>query len=161
MISKPERQLYHLSEEACPEPPMCGACHFVLTEVGTQWVHTLNPSDGHVPIPVSTDPETVRYVCDFCIQEETTWSFPCAAYRVPEIGWENTDDWASCDTCKPIVESNDAIALMERHLEAQSGPVSSMALAGMLLMFQRFVEHRMGPPERVRQEQSKKSSHRG
>lgn len=56
--------------------------------------------------------------CDFCMTIPAVWSYPCrtSAAVAPTLGvtFVQTDDWAACADCAPLIESDDPRAVAER-----------------------------------------------
>lgn len=56
--------------------------------------------------------------CDFCMTIPAVWSYPChtSATRSSALGvtFVQTDDWAACADCGPLIEAGDRRAVAER-----------------------------------------------
>src|ERR1051325_11259977 len=66
-------------------------------------------------------------ICDFCAGKPVTWRYPCAShdnatfpaeiFGVP-VTTGSISDWAACDACHALIESNDRDALAQRSLDS-------------------------------------------
>lgn len=98
-------------------------------------------------------------VCDFCsenIEPEQAFSYPCGdfMYDIAIAGgpdnWSK-GDWAACETCHLLIESDERKALslrsvemeMKRHPEHQDRRYVAFAVATQI--HKGFFEHRSGP----------------
>lgn len=100
------------------KPFICQVCDSVLYGLGTAdgitYVHPaqLEPA-GHDPVPVDP-PEGWRGVCDFCLTERAQWNIPAKTFATPLALHTSTEDWAACDVCVSLIETNQWNALVRR-----------------------------------------------
>lgn len=102
-------------------------------------------------------------ICDFCLAENPTWSYPASPMNIELRGAIDAtqDDWAACDRCHELLERKDWRTLAVHCLETQAKrfkdgekimpilnnpTLRTKALARLVVHFLDFEEHRTGPP---------------
>jgi len=58
--------------------------------------------------------------CDFCSVPGPEWRYPArsfVAYCVPNVAGESVGDWAACDQCHALIETDDRRGLAQRSLD--------------------------------------------
>jgi len=61
-----------------------------------------------------------KLICDFCSERDAKWLFEANNFRawtVEDLQKMLAGGWSACDTCKQLVEKNDAKALIVRSIE--------------------------------------------
>jgi hypothetical protein len=93
--------------------------------------------------------------CDFCSVPGPVWRYPArsfVAYCAPNLAGESVGDWAACDQCHVLIESDDRIGLAQRSLDELilKHPEASAAAAALhedlAELHQQFFAHRSGKP---------------
>ena len=91
--------------------------------------------------------------CDFCSAPSPVWRYPArsfVAYCVPNVAGESVGDWAACDQCHRLIETDDARGLAQRSLDelVLKHPEASLAAAvlydELADLHQQFFAHRRG-----------------
>jgi hypothetical protein len=61
---------------------------------------------------------TQTAVCDFCAAPNPRWVLPVGHVKLDgnPLMSHSDDDWAACDTCKPLIEARNIEALVEQNL---------------------------------------------
>ena len=119
------------------EPSACGVCGRVLDhrdDVG--FVHTVGDAAAdHDPVPVPVDQAlVVAGRCDFCYVDYPAWVIPAREFEALP-GHMSAGDWAACDACVALIESNQWSALIRRAAESwqrrHGEPMAQQVLAGL------------------------------
>lgn len=119
------------------EPSVCGVCGRVLDhrdDVG--FVHTVGDTGAdHEPVPVPMEQALVVAVrCDFCYVDHPAWVIPAREFEAMP-GHMSAGDWAACDECARLIESNQWSALIRRAAESwqrrHGEPMAAPVLAGL------------------------------
>ena len=93
--------------------------------------------------------------CDFCSVPDPAWRYPArsfVAYCAANIAGESVGDWAACDECHALIESEDWERLAQRSLDEliMNHPEAIGAAAALYedlaALHQKFLEYRSGPP---------------
>lgn len=99
-----------------PEEHVCERCGRVLDHhEGIGFVHTVGDAGmDHDPVPVPVS-EAVVVVgrCDFCYADWPAWVVPAGEFEVMP-GHMSSGDWAACDGCAALINSNQWSALIRR-----------------------------------------------
>lgn len=91
--------------------------------------------------------------CDFCSAPCPVWRYPArsfVAYCAPNLAGESVGDWAACDLCHVLIESNDRRGLAQRSLDELilKHPEASAAAAALYEdlaeLHEQFFAHRSG-----------------
>lgn len=80
--------------------------------------------------------------CDFCYSTKVIWSYPCESFEFYPINSEG--NWAACDICHDLIESDDRIALMERAIATAESQGMTFPKDVMLQFHDEFRSHRLG-----------------
>jgi hypothetical protein len=92
--------------------------------------------------------------CDFCSALGPVWRYPARsfiAYCAPGVAGESVGDWAACDQCHVLIETDDRRGLAQRSLDELilKHPEASLAAAvlyeELAELHQQFFAHRSGP----------------
>ena len=92
-------------------------------------------------------------VCDFCSMPGPVWRYPArsfVAYCAPNVAGESVGDWAACDKCHVLIETDDRRGLAQRSLDELilKHPEASAAAAvldeQLVELHQQFFAHRSG-----------------
>ena len=92
--------------------------------------------------------------CDFCSMPSPMWRYPARsflAYCAPNVAGESLGDWAACDQCRLLIETDDRRGLAQRSLDELilKHPEASGAAAALYVdladLHQNFFAHRIGP----------------
>jgi hypothetical protein len=119
------------------EPSVCAVCGRVLDhrdDVG--FVHTVGDAGAdHDPIPVPVDQAlVVAGRCDFCYADYPEWVIPAREFEALP-GHMSSGDWAACEACARLIESNQWSALQRRAaqswLQRHGEPMAPLVLAGL------------------------------
>ena len=93
--------------------------------------------------------------CDFCSAPSPVWRYPArsfVAYCAPNVAGESVGDWAACDQCHVLIETDDRRGLTQRSLDQLilKHPEASFAAAvlyeELAELHQQFFAHRSGTP---------------
>jgi hypothetical protein len=96
---------------------------------------------------------TTSLQCDFCSAPGPVWRYPArsfVAYCAPSVAGESVGDWAACDRCHVLIESDDRRGLAQRSLDELilKHPEASLAAATLCEelaeLHQQFFAHRSG-----------------
>jgi hypothetical protein len=91
--------------------------------------------------------------CDFCSAPCPVWRYPArsfVAYCAPNLTGESVGDWAACDQCHALIESDDRRGLAQRSVDELifKHPEASAAAAALYEdlaeLHQQFFAHRSG-----------------
>ena len=91
--------------------------------------------------------------CDFCSALGPTWRYPArnfVSYCVPNLAGESVGDWAACDQCHTLIESDNRRDLVQRSLDEliMKHPEARAAAAelyeDLAELHRKFFEHRTG-----------------
>jgi hypothetical protein len=97
-------------------------------------------------------------LCDFCSAPSPAWRYPARtflAYCIPNIAGESVGDWAACDSCHDLIESDDKRGLAKRSLDeliskhAESREAAAVLYEELAGLHQKFFEHRTGAAVKV------------
>jgi hypothetical protein len=100
----------------------------------------------------------LNLVCDFCSKPDPAWRYPArtfVSYCASNIAGESVGDWAACDRCHVLIESDDRRGLAQRSLDEliskhpgarEEAAVLYEELAGL---HRKFFEHRSGAAVKV------------
>lgn len=115
------------------QPSVCGVCGRVLDhrdDIG--FVHTVGDAAAdHDPMPVPMDEAlVVAGRCDFCYADYPEWVIPAREFEALP-GHMSSGDWAACEECIRLIDSNQWSALqrraaqswLSRHGEPMAAPV--------------------------------------
>ena len=58
-------------------------------------------------------------ICDFCSSPTVTWRYPAVTFSVEGI--TSVSDWAACDSCHVLIETNDRDGLLDRSVNLFPG----------------------------------------
>jgi hypothetical protein len=93
--------------------------------------------------------------CDFCSASSPVWRYPArsfVAYCAPSVAGQSVGDWAACDQCHVLIETDDRRGLTQRSLDQLilKHPEASLAAAvlyeELAELHQQFFAHRSGTP---------------
>lgn len=93
--------------------------------------------------------------CDFCSAPSPVWRYPArsfVAYCAPNVAGESVGDWAACDQCHVLIETDDRRGLAQRSLDQLilKHPEASLAAAvlheELAELHQQFFAHISGTP---------------
>ena len=91
--------------------------------------------------------------CDFCSAPSPVWRYPArsfVAYCVPNVAGESVGDWAACDQCYVLIETDDARGLAQRSLDElilkypEAGAEAAVLYEQLAELHQQFFAHRSG-----------------
>lgn len=153
------------------ERQMCAICHARLNPAKDpdgkiSFIH--GTYADHEPRPVNEVPADTILVCDFCLVPHPTWDFPCGEVgaSVGDTVMISYSDWASCNTCKELIDADQYPALVERILHnrinvdptwmermEQSPALMLVSRASLTQQMNDFRQARTGPPISIAQAQ--------
>jgi hypothetical protein len=93
--------------------------------------------------------------CDFCSAPSPVWRYPArsfVAYCVPSVAGESVGDWAACDQCYALIETDDARGLAQRSLDElilkhpEADAAAAVLYDELAELHQQFFAHRSGTP---------------
>lgn len=109
---------------------MCGRVLDHRDDIG--FVHTVGDAGAdHDPMPIPmAEALVVAGRCDFCYEDYPAWVIPAREFEVLP-GHMSTGDWAACDACVRLIETNQwstlqrraAQSWLDRHGEPMAPPV--------------------------------------
>jgi hypothetical protein len=141
----------------------CSVCGRILdyrTELdgsGGHWTHTTQDAkvEDHraVPVEVGSGNVVALYRCDFCNQDNATWTVPATDFQVAPLS-NSVGDWCACWTCAQFIARDDWIALLEHAIGwakvngvIAKGDVTEAEFKMFLGMtYPRLQQHITGPP---------------
>ena len=91
--------------------------------------------------------------CDFCSAAGPVWRYPARsfiAYCAPNVVGESVEDWAACDQCYALIETDDARGLAQRSLDElilrhpEAGAAAAVLYEQLADLHQKFFAHRSG-----------------
>lgn len=121
------------------------------------------PPHEPVPRPRPANHAEVKGVCDFCLERDPAWIYPCESYGTIigtklESGdlkaehYGSVGDWGACDTCHDFIEAGDWESMLERNLNSHPErliePVKSLLKKAIREMWRGFESNRTGPAYR-------------
>lgn len=142
------------------EPHVCGVCGRVLDHrEGVGFEHSVGDraSEDHEPVPVPQSQALVVHGrCDFCYVDNPGWVVPAEDFEVMP-GQMSGGNWAACDDCARLIESNQWSALVRRARtgwEARHGPMPAPVSESLPRLYRLLRRHITGSlqPNPVRQE---------
>lgn len=103
------------------ESRVCIVCGRILDyQESVGWIHSLASLDpaekDHPPIPVLPEEagEQTRARCDFCYADYPEYVLPVKSFTAITGMAESVGDWAACEMCARLIESNQWNALQTR-----------------------------------------------
>ncbi|MBY0502737.1 MAG: hypothetical protein K2X03_02425 [Bryobacteraceae bacterium] len=96
--------------------------------------------------------------CDFCSAPHPSWRYPAltfVAYCAPDVAGESVGDWAACEICHTLIETNDHAGLAQRSLDElivkypEASQASRVLLESLSDLHQEFFVHRRGPAQPI------------
>ena len=112
-----------------------------------------------MPEPNSVSGEELRTMtntslqCDFCSAAGPVWRYPArsfVAYCIPNVAGESVGDWAACDQCYVLIETDNARGLAQRSLDElilkypEAGAEAAVLYEQLAELHQQFFAHRSG-----------------
>ena len=94
-----------------------------------------------------------RLQCDFCSAPCPVWRYPArsfVAYCAPNLAGESVGDWAACDLCHVLIESDDRRGLAQRSLDEllfkhpEASAAAPALYEDLAELHQQFFAHRSG-----------------
>ncbi len=91
--------------------------------------------------------------CDFCSAPGPVWRYPArnfVAYCAPSVVGESVGDWAACDRCHVLIESDDRRGLAQRSLDElilkhpDAGLAAAVLCEELAELHQQSFAHRSG-----------------
>uniref|UniRef100_A0A6M3KXQ8 Uncharacterized protein n=1 Tax=viral metagenome TaxID=1070528 RepID=A0A6M3KXQ8_9ZZZZ len=83
--------------------------------------------------------EPGKEICDFCSSRDIEWQYPADDGLIedtwpPNLIRESIGDWAACEVCSELIETNKRFDLMLRSAESnlKSSPEYTFAMAGFV-----------------------------
>ena len=78
--------------------------------------------------------EPGKEICDFCSSRDIEWQYPADDGLIedtwpPNLIRESIGDWAACEVCSELIETNKRFALMERSVETNLASCPGYGLA--------------------------------
>ena len=130
-----------------PNGLVCAVCARVLNHDSVLgWVHALQDQpEDHPAVPVERSEIHVRGRCDFCSDENPSWSVPARDFDYFN-GRGSHGDWAACDTCAQDITRNDWNSVLRRAVAL--APVDDKAVyqAGLKMLYGRLRKNITGLP---------------
>lgn len=132
-----------------PTPMACAVCGLILTrhhkDGKAQFMHGPGDSRDHPPIAVPAAQLRANIRCDFCLADHATWTLPCETYPIGGGPDMNIGDWAVCDVCAGLLQTDDWDLITQRVWERfveRNGPAPKLAFE---LMYEELRPHILGP----------------
>ena len=91
--------------------------------------------------------------CDFCSAPGPVWRYPArsfVAYCAPNVAGESVGDWAACDQCHVLIETDDRRGLAQRSLyelilkHPEASAAATVLYEDLADLHQQFFAHRSG-----------------
>ena len=91
--------------------------------------------------------------CDFCSVPGPVWRYPArsfVAYCAPNVAGESVGDWAACDRCYALIETDDRKGLAQRSLDElilkhpEASPAAAVLYGDLTELQEQFFAHRSG-----------------
>jgi hypothetical protein len=91
--------------------------------------------------------------CDFCSVPGPAWRYPArsfVAYCAPNVAGESVGDWAACDQCHVLIETDDRRGLTLRSLDElllkhpEASPAAAVLCEDLAELHEQFFAHRSG-----------------
>ena len=92
-------------------------------------------------------------LCDFCSVPGQVWQYPASnfvAYCAPNVANESVGDWAACDRCHVLIETDDRRGLAQRSLDElilkhpEASPAAAVLYEDLAELHEQFFTHRSG-----------------
>lgn len=90
--------------------------------------------------------------CDFCYATTPVWRYKATSFTNIvtkdnlSVRLTSTDDWAACDTCKVLIETNQRVLLTERLIRSTGNPLDPMLVLLTRRWLDLFFEHKTSKP---------------
>lgn len=132
----------------------CAVCGHVLDYVhGAGWSHGIGDASlwDHPAVPVlATDLPALEERCDFCYADSTSWVIPARSFV--SMGASSGGNWAACDECCRLVETNQWNALLRRVKTSwteRHGEMEQAVESGLRALYRQLRKNITGPARRV------------
>ena len=162
--------------EPQPQPPhVCAVCRRVLDferprrEVGStqgRWIHGQDRDRGHAPQPIPLEealaqPEGVKFRCDFCNEDDPTWSVPVRSFMSEEATSSDfrfrramsVDNWLACEGCATLIRRNEWNNLLRRVLSSwrrrHGSPMTAAQERRLRTTYRELRKNMTGAPSRL------------
>lgn len=107
-----------------PKARACAICGRVLEQTSDgRYQHSSGafPDEkDHYPVPVkySEAGDNFRPRCDFCFEDDPTWTLEAVPLTAPHLNMEWDAEWAMCEVCGQLAADDEWVALGRRALKA-------------------------------------------
>lgn len=132
-----------------PTPMACAVCGLVLARYHEDgkplFKHGPGDPDDHPVIIVPAAQLRANIRCDFCLADDATWTLPVETYAMQGGPDMNIGDWAVCDVCALLLQTDAWEALTSRvhgEFTKRNGPAPRFTFE---LMYEELRPHILGP----------------